>query len=113
MSNIKSIKERMDRNQAISILEEMQAGLVNNTHAAITKAAALEMAIDFIKGNWKDAHKEQPEQYTHVTIWDNEIKAIGEAYWDGDNFRWVCDDEIATPTLWKEYEVPLNPKEGS
>ena len=31
MSNIKSIKERMDRNQAISILEEMKAGKQQRT----------------------------------------------------------------------------------
>ena len=107
MSNIKSIKDRMDRKQAIGVLEEMKAGLIHNTHSAMTKAAAIEIAIDFIKGNWKDAHNEKPEQYTHVTIWDNEIKAIGEAYWDGDNFYWVCDEEVAHPTLWKEYEAPL------
>ena len=113
MSNIKSIKDRMDRKQAVNILEGMCANLTEHTHATMTKVAALEIAIDFIKGNWKDAHKEQPEQYTHVTIWDNEIQAIGEAYWDGDNFYWVCDEEVAHPTLWKEYEVPLNQKEGN
>ena len=107
MSDIKSIKDRMDRKQAISILEEMKAVLVNNTHAAIKKAAALDIAIDFIKGNWKSGDVEQPEQHTAVIIWDAHEKAMGEAYWDGNNFLWVCDGSIAHATLWKEYEPPL------
>lgn len=108
MSNIKSIKERMDREQAINILEEMKAGLVNHTHAALTKMAALEFAIEALRGNWNDVNDaERPEQYTHIVIWDDSIQAIGEAYWDGVDFRWVCDDTVACATHWKEYELPI------
>ena len=109
MSNIKSIKERMDREQAIAILEAMKAGLIHNTHEAITKAAAIQFAIESLRGNWNDVKDDaRPEQHTHIVIWDDSIKAIGEAYWDGVDFRWVCDDTIACATHWKEYELPIS-----
>jgi hypothetical protein len=94
----------MDKKKAIEILTSAKGSDFYTTDFQ----DAILCAVDALRGNWKDATIEEPEQYSHVIIWDAENQAIGEAYWDGHYFHWVCDDEIANTNLWKEYEPPIN-----
>lgn len=93
----------MDKKRAIQILTSAKGSDFYTTDFQ----DALNVAVDAMRGDWKDIGIEEPEQYAHVIVWDDKTNAIGEAYWDGYCFRWVGDETVANATLWKKYEPPI------
>lgn len=93
----------IDRKRAIEVLESAKG----SDFYTVEFQDALLCAVEALRGNWKDAEIDAPEQYSHVIVWDAKNNAIGGAWWDGDHFRWDSDDEIADTMLWKKYEPPI------
>ena len=73
---------------------------------------ARDMAIAALREQprWISVEERPPRRFERVLVWDEEEDAVGEAEYNGEDFKWVEDENIAFATHWmpipKPPEVP-------
>ena len=67
-----------------------------------------EMAIAALREQprWISVEERLPRRFERVLVWDEEEDAVGEAEYNGEDFKWVEDEIIAFATHWMPMPEP-------
>lgn len=110
----------MTREEAIHIIEkDIQIDVRSCTNEEVhTFITALNMAISALREQdvtdtndghkWISVEERLPRRFERVLVWDKEEDAVGEAEYNGEDFKWVEDENIAFATHWMPLPEPPN-----
>ena len=97
----------MTRKEAIERLDLCQ-NVCNDCLTCASHDEALDMTIAALREQprWISVEERLPKRFSRVLVWGEEEGAVGEAEYDGENFKWVEDENLAFATHWMPLPEP-------